>query len=406
MPVSLKQPSDLISVKGVEFSAVDAGLYQNKSRDDLVLIKLRKGSQVAAVFTKNVFCAAPVSIAKSHLDITDPEYLLINAGNANAGTGKQGIKDAIDCCNSLSEHANIQVSQILPFSTGVIGQRLPLNNIIKKIPELVSDLSESMILQAAEAIKTTDTVAKAISKKLVINGRNTTITGIAKGSGMIKPDMATMLAYVFTDADINKNILEKMLTHCVDKTFNRITVDGDTSTNDACLLAATGLAAVSISDQNSEEYEDFSKGLIEVFKYLAQAIVRDGEGATKFVTIKIEHAVSTEECLSLAYTVAHSPLVKTALFASDPNWGRILAAVGRSKIKDLDISSLDIYLAETCVIRSGELCSDYSEEKGQQEMAKDEILIRIDLNRGSVSEEIWTSDLSYDYVKINAEYRT
>ena len=406
MPVGLKAPNNLLPINGVRFSSINAGIYQQKDRDDLALIELVEGSQAAGVFTKNVFCAAPVVIAKSHLDITSPKYLLINAGNANAGTGQQGIKDVIACCETLSNISQVQISKIIPFSTGVIGEKLPVKNIQDKLPELLHGLSDDSVIAVANAIKTTDTLAKGISKQIIINGETITITGIAKGSGMIKPDMATMLSYIFTDAKLEKDLLQKILINCTEKSFHRITVDGDTSTNDACLLIATGNSTIEVLEKNETDYSVFLKALEEVFIYLAQSIVRDGEGATKFVTIRVDNGSSESECSLTGDKIAHSPFVKTALFASDPNWGRILAAIGRSGIHELDISNVDIYLDDMPIIKQGEVDGNYSEERGKQVMEKDEIMIRINLNRGDNSMDIWTSDLSYEYVKINAEYRT
>ncbi len=406
MTVGLYSLSNLLPVKGVRFAAGSAGIYSNKDRDDLVLIEIAKGSMVSGVFTKNAFCAAPVRLAKSHLSISESRMFIINAGNANAGTGSQGLTNSLSCCESLAQIANCQTDEVLPFSTGVIGEQLPVESIIRILPDLYKELDESSCLKSAEAIMTTDTVPKAISKQLVVNGETITITGIAKGSGMIRPDMATMLAYIATDAKIEKELLKSLLTELVELSFNRITVDGDTSTNDACMLLATGQSDAPEIEKNNSLYIEFKQNLTEVFCFLAQAIIRDGEGATKFITINIDKGVTQSECLIVAYTIAHSPLVKTALFASDPNWGRILAAVGRSGIEDLDVNRVDIYLDEVCIIKQGELSTKYTEDKGQQVMNKDEITIKVVLHRGIKKVDIWTTDLSYDYVKINAEYRT
>lgn len=406
MPSGLISTKPPLPIKGVKFSAVNAGIYKNKSRDDLVLIELCEASNTAAVFTKNAFCAAPVIVAKSHLNLCQPKYLLINAGNANAGTGKPGIDDAKKCCESLAALTGCSSSSILPFSTGVIGEKLPVERIENSLGELVNSLDGKSVNLAAEAIKTTDTVAKIFSKEIFINGEAVSITGIAKGSGMIRPDMATMLSYVFTDAKINKSFLEKLLSDLVEQSFHRITVDSDTSTNDACVFVATGQSSVVISEENIDDVQEFYQALQETFIFLAQAIVRDGEGATKFITININKADTLSEALDVAFNIAHSPLVKTALFASDPNWGRVLAVVGRSRINNLDISKVDIALDDVDVITGGGLNQDYTEVQGAKVMQKDEISINVNLNRGDICTSIWTSDLSYDYVKINAEYRT
>ncbi len=403
MPIGLTSTENPLPIEGVRFSAANAGLYKNKPRNDLVLIELSESTQTAAVFTKNAFCAAPVIIAKSHLLKSNPKYLLINAGNANAGTGSIGLNDAQKCCDSLAELCNANSNEILPFSTGVIGEKLPIDLIEQKFSELLNNLDANSIQLAAEAIKTTDTVSKIISKQVNINGEIVTITGIAKGSGMIRPDMATMLSYIFTDVKIEKQLLTKLLNDLVEESFHRITVDSDTSTNDSCLLAATGKSSIEITQDNLQKFYPILK---EVFVFLAQAIVRDGEGASKFISINISNAESLKEALNVAFNIAHSPLVKTALFASDPNWGRILAVVGRSRLNNLDISKVNIALDSVAVITNGELDNSYTEAQGASVMQQEEVSININLNRGDISTTVWTSDLSYDYVKINAEYRT
>lgn len=404
MAVGLKYPENIKPVRGVRLSSTSAGLYENP-RDDLVLIEFSKDSEVACVFTKNLFCAAPVIVAKSHLSDTSPLYCLINAGNANAGTGDSGLSDAKLCCSSLAESAHCRVEAILPFSTGVIGQALATGKIISSLPKLLKSLDNNWT-QAAAAIMTTDTVPKAISKQISIGDEIITITGIAKGSGMIRPDMATMLAYVATDAKMKQADIDLLLNELVNNSFNRITVDGDTSTNDACLLVATGESNVEIDSLDSDSGFLFKKALSDVFLHLAQSIIRDGEGATKFVTVSIEGGNSENDCLQLAYCIAHSPLVKTALFASDPNWGRILAAIGRSGLKDLNVNKVDVFLDDICIVRQGCIANEYTEEAGQKIMQQEEITIKVLLHRGKENAEIWTSDLSYDYVNINAEYRT
>jgi glutamate N-acetyltransferase/amino-acid N-acetyltransferase len=332
---------------------------------------------------------------------------LINSGNANAGTGEQGMQAAQACCQAVAELSKLNSNTVLPFSTGVIGQQLPVEKIKTALPDAYQNLATDNWYAAAHAIMTTDTVAKALSKQLEIDGKTITVTGIAKGSGMIRPDMATMLSYIATDAAIDQVVLDAMLLKAADQSFNRISVDGDTSTNDACVLMATGQATnLVITDFNSANAQAIYQVIAEVSQHLAHAIVRDGEGATKFIEIEVAQGQNTEECRQVAYTIAHSPLVKTALFASDPNWGRILAAVGRSGISNFDLSKLAIYLGNVCIVDGGEPAADYTEQKGQQVTSQDEILIRVVLGRGDASDTVWTCDFSYDYVKINAEYRS
>lgn len=404
MAVGLNEPAGLHPVAGIELAACSAGLYKNK-RNDLALFSLAEESICSAVFTKNQFCAAPVHVAKQHLGESSPRYLIVNAGNANAGTGEQGVKQAIEVCQSLSEEAGCKVSSVLPFSTGVIGEHLPVNKIICKIPELISNLDANGWLTVARAIMTTDTVAKAVSRQLVIDGREVTITGIAKGAGMIRPDMATMLAFIATDVTTDQEVLDGILNVAVEKSFNRISIDGDTSTNDSCVLLATGKGQCVIR-HNTPGYSLFVKAVSEVCIELAQAIIRDGEGATKFITIKINGGRDYRECLQAAYAIANSPLVKTAFFASDPNWGRILAAIGRAGIQDLEITKVGIFLDNVCIVEQGMVSPDYTESAGQKVMQQDEVTVRVELNRGKVSETVWTCDLSHEYVRINAEYRT
>ena len=401
MAVNLSPPEHLLPIAGIKLSSVAAGIY--KDRKDIVLMEIAEGSQTVGVFTKNAFCAAPVTLCKAHLLEASPRYLLINAGNANAGTGSKGMQAAQETCQFVADAMGCDANQVLPFSTGVIGQQLPVALFQPAIAEAKTGLVEDNWVDAANSIMTTDTVAKGVSKQLEINGERVTITGITKGSGMIKPDMATMLAYVATDAAIKKSLLQKMLAEATEASFNSITVDSDTSTNDSLVLIATGQSAVTIDEANCA---NFQKVLNDVCQLLAQAIIRDAEGVTKFVTIDVIDALTVAEAKEVAYTVAHSPLVKTALFASDPNWGRILAAVGRSNVDALDVSKISLWLGDTMLLESGEPAASYSEEQGQQEMNKDEINIRIYLDRGEALARIWTSDLSYDYVKINAEYRS
>ena len=403
MSVGLSKPGSLKAVRGVRLGAVHCGIKSDKSKKDLVLIELSESANLAAVFTSNKFCAAPVVIAKEHLvKQNSTRYLLINSGNANAGTGEPGYRDALQCCEMTAGYRELSRNSVLPFSTGVIAARLPVNNIIQSIPDLFEQLHAGHWLDAAQGIMTTDTLPKAFSEQVNINGEKITITGIAKGSGMIKPDMATMLAFVATDAVIDRTILRGINKQVVDYSFNSITVDGDTSTNDACVLIATGESGVTIDQHNQR----FISALNNVYQQLAQSIIRDAEGATKFVEIEVQGANSSADAREVAYTIAHSPLVKTALFASDPNWGRILASIGRAKIENLDVSRVDLYIGATCLLRSGLPDETYREELGQIEMNKEDVKIIVNLGQGVQSATIWTSDLSYDYIKINAEYRS
>jgi len=394
----MKDP--LLNVEGIYCASINAGIKNNDDLD-LSVISLTKGSVTAAVFTQNIFCAAPVFVAKNHLQ-NFPRALLINSGNANAGTGKEGIVNTLRSCEVLANELDIKAEEVLPFSTGVIGKQIDLSNFESGIPRAVSQLAIDSIRDVAKGILTTDLIEKYYSKKIKFSGKEVTLTGIAKGSGMIRPDMATMLSFIFTDIGASQKELQECLAIAVDQSFNRITVDGDTSTNDACTLSATNQSGVKLDECKDE----FQNALNEITKVLAQMIVKDGEGATKFVEIKVGGLASTKDCLEVAYTVAHSPLVKTALFASDANWGRILAAVGRSKVTGISIENIDIYLNDLQIITSGEPSLDYTESRGSAEMQKSEITIRIDLGDANTTESVWTTDLSYDYVKINAEYRT
>jgi glutamate N-acetyltransferase/amino-acid N-acetyltransferase len=408
MPVNLIAPEkdDLLPIAGIKLGVASAGI-KTVGRVDLVLIELIAGTTSSAIFTKNAFCAAPVTLAKRHQSEVTPRYLLINSGNANAGTGEQGMQAVQACCQAVAELSKLNSNTVLPFSTGVIGQQLPVEKIKTALPDAYQNLATDNWYAAAHAIMTTDTIAKALSKQLEIDGKTITVTGIAKGSGMIRPDMATMLSYIATDAAIDQGVLDAMLLKAADQSFNRISVDGDTSTNDACVLMATGQATnLVITDFDSANAQAIYQVIAEVSQHLAHAIVRDGEGATKFIEIEVAQGQNTEECRQVAYTIAHSPLVKTALFASDPNWGRILAAVGRSGISNFDLSKVAIYLGNVCIVDGGEPAADYTEQKGQQVTSQDEILIRVVLGRGDASDTVWTCDFSYDYVKINAEYRS
>lgn len=403
MAVNYTPASNVLPVDGIRLSSVAAGIrYQE--RDDLLLIEIAEGSNVAGVFTQNRFCAAPVLLCREHLKNETPRFLVINSGNANAGTGGQGLQSAREICASLGKLTGVSAEQVLPFSTGVIGQQLPTEPFIQAFPQALAGLSTNSWSSAAKAIMTTDTMPKAFSKQLMVNGKEVTLTGIAKGAGMIEPNMATMLAYVATDAEIAPDLLQRMLKQATDLSFNSITVDGDTSTNDALVLIATGKSGASVEGENSVVL--FQEALNELCRYLAQAIIRDAEGATKFVTLSVQSAPDLETAKAIAFTVARSPLVKTALFASDPNWGRILAAIGRSPVKQLDISKLSLWLGGTQLIGAGEPVETYTEAAGQSEMNNEEITIRIDLNDGEAAATVWTSDLSHDYVTINAEYRS
>ena len=405
MAVGLSDPEEILPVAGIELASFAAGIKKN-GKHDLVVITFDETSSCAATFTRNAFCAAPVTLARQHLSQHSPRALLINSGNANAGTGETGMQNTIQSCAWLAEKLRCLPEQILPFSTGVIGEQLPMSVLNSGIDQVVNGFSDNNWLLAARGIMTTDTVAKAVSRTISVDGQQITISGIAKGSGMICPNMATMLSFITTDADVEDKFLQQCLSSAVEKSFNSITVDGDTSTNDACVLIATAKAKNKQLTDDSEGASAFIDGLNEVCQFLAQAIIRDAEGATKFVTVTVRQSQSVAEAKNVAYTIAHSPLVKTALFASDPNWGRILAAVGRAGIDQLDISSVNIYLDDVCIVRGGSVADDYSEDKGQSVMNQQEISINVVLDRGNDSATIWTSDLSHEYVRINSEYRS
>ena len=406
MSVRLKFPSSILQINGVRLSTACANLYQKK-RKDLTLIELSEGSNVVGVFTKNLFCAAPVKIAKKRMSNFNPRYCLINAGNANAGTGDQGLLDTKYICEKVAHLVGCKSTEVLPFSTGVIGEKLPIEKINNALPSLVEGLSPSNWIEAAKAIMTTDTIPKSISKEIVLGESTISITGIVKGSGMIRPDMATMLAFIATDANIEKVILEKILLDAVKKSFNRITVDGETSTNDSCVLIATCKASNKCIDNSEiEEYELLKKSIIDIFCELSQAIIRDGEGATKFINIKVVGGKRETECTNVAFKIAESPLVKTAFTASDANWGRILSAIGNSGIDDLDINNVEVYIESLCIIENGQRSSSYTEKKAKKIMLQDEIKLSVNLNRGGCHEEVWTTDLSHEYITINAGYRT
>ena len=391
-------------ISGVRLGVASAGI-KKPGRKDIVVIECSAESTVAGVFTKNAFCAAPVQVAKKHLDKAQPRYFLVNTGNANAGTGSSGVDSANRCCAALAALTGVMAHEVLPFSTGVIGEPLPVAKIEAALADAVADLAEDNWAEAAQGILTTDTRPKGAVATLEISGQPVKISGISKGSGMIKPNMATMLGYIATDAKIDQKLLQQMLTTATDRSFNRITIDSDTSTNDACMLIATG-AAAEIKADDSAAVAAFQQALDDVAKTLAHAIVKDGEGATKFVEVQVNHAANAEEALEVAFTVAHSPLVKTALFASDANWGRILAAVGRANVDQLNVDTINIWLGDVQIVENGGRCAAYTEDAGSAVMAQENITICIDLARGQVHETVWTTDLSHEYVTINADYRS
>lgn len=408
MPVNLQAPTaqSLCPVKGVKLGVAKAQI-KKPNRKDVLVMTLSAGSTVAGVFTRNQFCAAPVLLCKEHLSANMPiRALLVNTGNANAGTGEDGLNRAKATCVALAKHLNIAANQVLPFSTGVILEPLPSEKVIAGLPEAIANLTEDNWLNAAEAIMTTDIVAKGTSRKMTIQGKTVTITGISKGSGMIHPNMATMLGYIATDATIAQVTLNALVKEVANQSFNCITVDGDTSTNDSLILIATGQAGVADLATDSADYLSLKTAITEVAIALAQAIVRDGEGATKFMTVKVEGGLDVEECRKVAYAIAHSPLIKTAFFASDPNLGRILAAIGYAGVEDLDVHRLKLYLGDVLVAEHGGRASSYREEQGVAIMKEAEILVRVDLARGNSQCTVWTCDFSYDYVKINADYRS
>ncbi len=393
-----------LNVAGIRIGVTRAGI-KYPDRRDVVIIEATAGSRAAAVFTRNAFCAAPVTVAKRHLAAVAPRYLVINTGNANAGTGAQGLVDAEATCRALAELAGCRSEEVLPYSTGVIGEPLPVERLVAGLPAALATLQPDGWMEAAHGIMTTDTRPKWASRRLTLNGRDVTVTGIAKGAGMICPNMATMLAFVATDAVVDPATLQHILQEAVAESFNAITVDGDTSTNDALTLLATGQSGATVPAQG-EDSARFAEAVREVCIDLAQAIIRDGEGATKFITVQVNGGRDIAECRQVAYTIAHSPLVKTAFFASDPNWGRILAAVGRAGLTDLDLERVAIDLDEVGIVRAGCRAPDYTEAQGQTVMARPDITIRVELGRGTATARIWTTDFSFDYVRINAEYRT
>jgi glutamate N-acetyltransferase / amino-acid N-acetyltransferase len=405
MPVNLSAPvaAQLLPVAGVSLGTAEAGI-KRADRKDLLVIKLDEGATVAGVFTSNRFCAAPVTVAREHLAAGKGiRALVVNTGNANAGTGEQGMAAARTTCTALAKLLGCAPEQVLPYSTGVIMEPLPVDKIVAGMPQAVGNLKADNWFNAAHAIMTTDIVAKAVSRQVQIGGKTVTVTGISKGSGMIHPNMATMLGYIATDAAIAQPLLQQMVSEAANRSFNCITVDGDTSTNDALMLIATGKSGVAVDASNRVALQAV---VTEVATVLAQAIVRDGEGATKFITIKVEGGKDEAECKKIGYAIAHSPLVKTAFFASDPNLGRILAAIGYAGVTDLDVEKLKLYLDEVLVAEHGGRAASYQEEEGQRVMKQSDITIRVVLNRGAVNATLWTCDFSYDYVKINASYRS
>jgi glutamate N-acetyltransferase/amino-acid N-acetyltransferase len=402
--------SELKPVAGVEIGFAEAGI-KKPNRKDVLVMKLAPSATVAGVFTLNRFCAAPVQIAKAHLAAAKTSgkpiaALLVNTGNANAGTGELGLSLANETCVALAAQLGVDADQILPFSTGVILEPLPAAKVIAGLPQAVAGLKADNWYNAAEAIMTTDTQPKAGSRTVTIGGHSVTMTGISKGAGMIKPNMATMLGYLAFDAKVAQPVLDELVKHAANHSFNCITIDGDTSTNDSFMLIATGAGSLEVRSTSQPEYAQLRDAVTELSLFLAQAIIRDGEGATKFMSIIVEEGASVEECRKIAYSIGHSPLVKTAFFASDPNLGRILAAIGYAGVDDLDVSKLNLYLDDVWVAKNGGRNPDYKEEDGQRVMQKSEIVVRVKLARGAASATVYTCDLSHDYVSINADYRS
>lgn len=397
-------------VKGVKIGSTQAYVrYPN--RRDLVVFEFAEGSQVAGVFTQSAFAAAPVLLSKKHLNesspVQQPRYLIINTGNANAATGKLGLENATKTCAKLAELAHVQPHQVLPFSTGVIGEQLPIERLINGIQPALDTLDEASWTDAAFGIMTTDTVPKGASEQFELDGITYTMTGISKGAGMIRPNMATMLSFVATDAPISQAMVQQLLQATVEHSFNRITIDGDTSTNDSCIFVATAQAGGNVIESSDDaRYTVVLDVLTRIMNRLAQLIVRDGEGATKFITVTVEGGANTQECCDVAYSISDSPLIKTALFASDPNWGRIVMAIGKAGIQNLDSSKVQVWLGDVQICLDGGANPDYTEEMGAAVMAEKEIIIRVDLGRGQAKDTVYTCDLSYDYVKINADYRS
>ena len=400
-------PASLHAVAGLELGTARAGI-RKPGRRDVLVVRIAEGAAVAGVFTRNRFCAAPVRVCREHLAATGgaARAIVVNTGNANAGTGAQGLDDARATCEAVAAQLGCRADQVLPFSTGVILEHLPMDRLLAGVAPAVADLSSAHWAEAAEAIMTTDTLPKAASRRSVVAGAEVSVTGISKGAGMIRPNMATMLGFVATDAAVSPELLQRWVAEAADASFNRITIDGDTSTNDSFVLIATGAGALRIDSDGSPGAAELKAMIVDVARELAQAIVRDGEGATKFISVVVERARGDDEAAAVAYAIAHSPLVKTAFFASDPNLGRILAAIGYAGIEDLDVDALSLYLDDVLVARNGGRHPDYREEDGQRVMKQAEITIRVVLNRGEASTTVWTCDLSHDYVSINADYRS
>ena len=398
--------SQLLPVPGLQLGYAQAGI-KKPGRKDLLVLKLAPSATVAGVFTTNRFCAAPVQVSKDHLAGTQPIVaLVVNTGNANAGTGEAGLANAHTTCAALAKLLGCAANQILPFSTGVILEPLPLEKLVAGLPAAIANLKEDSWFDAAEAIMTTDTQPKAASRVVTIAGKRVTMTGMSKGAGMIKPNMATMLGFMACDAKISQPVLQTLVKQAADASFNCITIDGDTSTNDSFMLMATGAGELEVNDTASSEYQALAEAVIGLSQELAQMIVRDGEGATKFITVRVEQGRDVEECRKIAYAIGHSPLVKTAFFASDPNLGRILAAIGYAGVNDLDVNQINLYLDDVWVAKQGGRHPDYQEQDGQRVMKQSEITVRVTLARGEAAATIWTCDLSHDYVSINADYRS
>jgi glutamate N-acetyltransferase/amino-acid N-acetyltransferase len=398
--------ADLKPVNGIELGFAEAGI-KKPGRKDVLVMKLAEGATVAGVFTKNRFCAAPVQVSKANLASGKPiRALVINTGNANAGTGEPGLANAKATCDEVAKLLGLDAQQVLPFSTGVILEPLPVQKIVAGLPAAIANLKADNWFNAAEAIMTTDTQPKAASRTVTIGGHAVTMTGISKGAGMIKPNMATMLGYLALDAKVAQPVLDELVKYAADRSFNSITIDGDTSTNDSFILMATGTGSLEVNSLDSADYAALRDAVTDISRNLAQQIIRDGEGATKFMTITVEEGRDMEECRKIAYSIAHSPLVKTAFFASDPNLGRILAAIGYAGVDDLDVTKLDMYLDDVWVAKAGGRNPDYKEEDGQRVMKQAEITVRVKLARGDAAATVWTCDLSHDYVSINADYRS
>jgi glutamate N-acetyltransferase / amino-acid N-acetyltransferase len=398
--------ADLKPVNGIELGYAEAGI-KKPGRKDVLVMKLADTATVAGVFTKNRFCAAPVQVSRAHLASGKPiRALVVNTGNANAGTGEPGMANAQRTCAELAKVLGLDAEQVLPFSTGVILEPLPVEKVVAGLPAAVANLKADNWFNAAESIMTTDTQPKAASRTVTIGGHAVTMTGISKGAGMIRPNMATMLGFLAFDAKVAQPVLDQLVHHAADNSFNCITIDGDTSTNDSFILMATGAGSLEVNSVDSPEYAALRDAVTAVSLDLAQQIIRDGEGATKFITVTVENGKDVEECRKIAYAISHSPLIKTAFFASDPNLGRIVCAVGYGGIEDLDVSKMDLYLDDVLVVQGGCRNPGYKEEDGQRVMKKAEILVRVKLGRGSASATVWTCDLSHDYVSINADYRS